>query len=125
LRPGLPLVILGITFKENTNLTAGSPALLLRAVLEERGEAVEAYDPHVHGPRADLRPAVYLVGARHREFADYVFPRGSVVLDPWRYIADQEGVEVIRIGQAREGAGAATRNGRPARQLASNARKAV
>ncbi len=61
---------------------------------------VETYDPHVHGPRESLPKAVYLVGARHPEFEKYAFPRGSVVLDPWRYIPNQPGVEVIRLGQA-------------------------
>jgi hypothetical protein len=32
-------------------------------------------------------------------FADYKFPNGSVIVDPWRMIKDQEGVKVIRVGE--------------------------
>ena len=41
---------------------------------------------------------LYFVGTKHPEFGQFVFPEGSVVLDPWRYIPDQDGVEVVRIG---------------------------
>jgi hypothetical protein len=46
------------------------------------------------------RAAVYFVATRHAEYAaPAYFPEGSVVLDPWGYIPDQAGVNVIRIGR--------------------------
>jgi UDPglucose 6-dehydrogenase len=101
--------IYGRAFKAGTNLTVGSPATLLRNLLEERGFEVEMYDPHVdEGSCPFDEPRVYFVATKHDEFArdDFTFPAGSIVLDPWRYVPAREGVEVIPIGVGR-GTGAA------------------
>ena len=95
-----PLTILGKAFKEETNLTVGSPSILLKNILEERGAWVTMYDPHVDSHEIDLTASgVFFIGTKHSEFAEYEFAKGSVVIDPWRYIPDQEGVTVIRVGQ--------------------------
>jgi UDPglucose 6-dehydrogenase len=95
-----PVTILGKAFKEETNLTVGSPSILLKNILEERGIEVSMYDPHVDSHELDLSTSgVFFIGTKHSEFNNYKFSKGSIVLDPWRYISDQEGVEVIRIGQ--------------------------
>ena len=44
------------------------------------------------------KPALYFIGTKHLDFLTFPFVDGSVVLDPWRYIPDKAGVEVIRIG---------------------------
>ena len=96
------VTILGKAFKEQTNLTVGSPSILLKNILEERGVEVTMYDPHVdtaHSKWVLSTSGVFFIGTKHSEFADYKFPGGSVVIDPWRYIPDQEGVTVIRVGQ--------------------------
>jgi UDPglucose 6-dehydrogenase len=98
----MPVLILGKAFKEETNLTVGSPSILLKNILEERGIQAEMYDPHIDSHPLDLNqevPHLFFVGTKHKDFTNYKFPEGSVVLDPWRYIPDQEGVNVIRIGQ--------------------------
>lgn len=41
----------------------------------------------------------YFIATKHPEFAKQHFPEGSTVIDPWRYIPDQKGVKVKRIGQ--------------------------
>jgi UDPglucose 6-dehydrogenase len=98
----LPKAIIGYSFKAETNLTAGSPALLLRAILEERGIQAFLYDPHVEGSYRDLsnmKPHVFLIGAKHPEFLDAKFPPGSVIIDPWRYMPSQpKNVRLIRVG---------------------------
>jgi UDPglucose 6-dehydrogenase len=117
----LPPGILGIAYKPGSHIETGSPARLAKYLMHERlGWAygdVRVYDPHTkdfQGSRElPEEPCVWLVGCRHPEFADLKLPEGSVVIDPWRYIPDQDGVEVIRIGQhspahhgeAREGGG--------------------
>jgi UDPglucose 6-dehydrogenase len=92
----LPIVILGIAYKAGSHLTDGSHALLVarcldvigqRCTLINRGEPVE--------------PAVFLIGCAHEEIFSYRFPAGSVVIDPWRWVPDQEGVKVIRLGARR------------------------
>src|SRR5919109_1372994 len=49
-RRGYPHKLVGIygkAFKAGTNLTVGSPAILLANLLRERGYAVHMWDPHV------------------------------------------------------------------------------
>ena len=98
-RRDLPLTILGKCFKKETNLTVGSPSILLKNLLEERNEQVDMYDPWVDNHEIKLTKQCYFIGTNHDKFLDYDFPKGSIVLDPWGMIQDQEGVEVIRIGR--------------------------
>jgi UDPglucose 6-dehydrogenase len=96
--------IYGRAFKAGTNLTVGSPATLLANLLRERGFDVEQYDPYVdEGPCPFDEPGVYFVATKHDEFADpsWEFPAGSVVLDPWRFVPQRPGVEVVSIGHGR------------------------
>jgi hypothetical protein len=94
----LPKVILGKAFKAGTNITTGSPAVLLKNILEERGHRVVIYDPHVDETEPVFEPSVFLIGTKHPEFKNFLAPRGSVVIDPWRYLPDQPGVTIIRVG---------------------------
>jgi UDPglucose 6-dehydrogenase len=99
--PGRVVGIYGRSFKAGTNLTVGSPATLLANLLRERGFEVRLYDPHIDASECPFaEPGVYFVATNHREFAAaaWRFPQGSVVLDPWRYLPGQDGVEVIPIG---------------------------
>ena len=94
------LVILGKTFKQETNLTVGSPSILLKNILEEKGHNVLMYDPYVD----DEMPAfeeysVFLIGTKHPQFKDMELPDNSTVIDPWRYRDGQDGVKVIRLGE--------------------------
>jgi UDPglucose 6-dehydrogenase len=95
----LPKIILGKSFKPETNIVTGSPALLCAELLRRDGFDCTIWDPHVDADPLELKKAVYLIGTKHNEFRDFTFPRGSVVLDPHRYIPDAAGVTVIRIGQ--------------------------
>lgn len=97
---GRPICILGKSFKPESNILTGSPALLLAGILEERGVVVAMWDPYVDPPEArpPERAHCYFVGTRHAEFRDFPFAPGSVVLDPFRYIGPLKGVEVIGIG---------------------------
>ena len=96
----LPVVILGKCFKKETNLTVGSPAILLKNILEESGVEITMYDPWVDvgaPPPLDSR-AIFFIGTNHDTFLSYNFPEGSVVIDPWRMIAHQDGVKLVSIG---------------------------
>jgi hypothetical protein len=102
----LPKVILGTAYKPGSRIETGSPALLVRELLGYAIE-VQTYDPiaerqpiHDELPTSFDFPAVFLIGCRHPQFPGYRFPAGSVVIDPFRYIPDQEGVHVIRVGAA-------------------------
>jgi UDPglucose 6-dehydrogenase len=101
----LPKGILGVSYKPSSHITTGSPALLVKTILEERGYNVGWFDPHVSMSSVDALGyrRVWLVGCRHPEFETLRLPKGSVVIDPWRYIPDQEGVEVVRVGEDERG----------------------
>ncbi len=98
---GLKPVILGKCFKKETNLTVGSPSILLKNILEESHDSVEIFDPWVDegNPPIDS-PAVFFIGTNHDLFLDYKFPAGSVVIDPWRYIQEDPNVKLISVGES-------------------------
>jgi len=97
-------VILGKSFKPETNIVVGSPAILLKNLLEERGHDVEMYDPHVDpdAPPPIFPACTFVIATKHPEFTSFPFPEGSVVIDPWRYIPDRADIEVIGVGRGRE-----------------------
>ncbi len=93
--------IFGRAFKAGTNLTVGSAATLLANILIERGWEVRMFDPHIDSGACPIDWAgVHVVATNHAEFADpaWRFPQGSVVLDPWRFVPPQAGVDVVPIG---------------------------
>jgi len=98
---GLPIVLLGKAFKPGSHLTQGSPAKLLATILEERGMAFEHQDHYVdrNGPFEVRSPSLFFVATRHPDYEEATYPPGSVVLDPWGCIPDQDGVTVVRIGR--------------------------
>jgi UDPglucose 6-dehydrogenase len=89
----LPVVILGRAFKPETNIETGSPAILLSNLLERRGIRHQSLDDHVF-----LEPAIVFIGCKHERYKSLHFADGSVVIDPFRYLAPQDGVKLISIG---------------------------
>ena len=102
----LPKAILGKAYKPETNLTVGSSSIRLDNELKDMNVDVTIWDPHVDGKENELRkqleskPHVFFVGTKHEDFKEFTFPKGSVVIDPFRYIPDKDGVEIIRLGQS-------------------------
>lgn len=98
----LPVVILGKAYKPESDLTYGSPALLLDHQLREYGIVPNLWDPFTDdlGNPPDY-PAIYFIATKHKTFKNYPFPERSVVIDPHRYIEwdqDKEEIEVIPLG---------------------------
>lgn len=94
----LPIVILGESFKPETNITTGSPAVLLQNLIHETNIKCEIYDPFIDSGDAPNHTAVYFIATQHEVFKGYKFPKGSVVIDPFRYIPNQDNVQIIHIG---------------------------
>ncbi len=98
----LPKVILGLSYKPGVNITTGSAAVLCVNLLKEHHIPCITWDPYIDKiPFSDSmanRPSVFLIGTKHGQFAKIKFPTGSVVIDPHRYIKDQLGVKVIKVG---------------------------
>lgn len=96
----LPKFILGTAFKSGSNIQTGSSAVLCKNILIAKGVNVETFDPFVDPERfRPTTPYVFLIGCNHPEFKNYQFPRGSVVIDPWRMIPPKKGVTVIGVGR--------------------------
>lgn len=90
----LPVIILGRSFKPETNIETGSPAILVANILKERGVTFA----HLEDANYQQR-GVYFIGTQHSRYKHIQFQEGSIVIDPFGYIADQHGVKVIRIGR--------------------------
>ena len=95
----LPKVILGKAYKAGSNIELGSPALLCQSLLEGKGHRVTMYDPYIDPTMPDFAPSVFLIGTKHPDFEEFKYPKGSVVIDPWRYVKASEGVELVSVGK--------------------------
>lgn len=89
-----PIVLLGTAFKPETDIATGSPAMLMANLLRAAG----ARFLHVDDMNP-LLPAVYFVATQNARYRDYEFPAGSMVIDPFGYIPDRDGVVVKRLGR--------------------------
>jgi len=93
------IVILGKSFKPETNIETGSPAHLLANILKERGHTFVHYDPLVDTYKISVdTPRTFFIGTKHDDFVNFNFPKGSIIIDPWRYIPDKKDCKVIQIG---------------------------
>ena len=103
-----PVMLLGWSFKPNTNITVGSPARLLSHCLRARRVPHGVYDPIAQSPEAvqalpTQQPMCYFVSTQHDCWKTFAFPSGSVVIDPFRYLHDNPTVQnttYIPIGAA-------------------------
>jgi UDPglucose 6-dehydrogenase len=94
-----PYYILGKTFKEETNLILGSPAILLGNILKEKNIEFTHYDPFVDNVIPEFKIGTYFIATRHSEFKTFKFPDGSVVIDVWRYLdLNNNKIKYIRVG---------------------------
>lgn len=101
--PG-PYYVLGKTFKENTNLVTGSPAMLLANILKERGVEFKHYDPYlIDSPYDAFGPGTYIVVTKHEAFKRFSFPYPSVIIDVWgylkRHIEEHNLIKYIPVGR--------------------------
>lgn len=87
------LYILGKAFKANTNITTGSPAILMMYYIP-KDENIIQYDPLIDEP-IQYEKAAYFIATNHDIFKLTEFPEGSVVIDPWMDRAQHEGLKQI------------------------------
>lgn len=96
-----PYYILGKTFKEETNLIIGSPSILLKNILEERSIEVIHYDPFIDDEKEyKFEKGTYFVATRHNVFKYFNYPKGSTVIDVWRFLNfnKQHEINHIKVG---------------------------
>lgn len=76
---GLPLVVLGKSFKPETNIETGSAAVLLGNILKEYGY------PFIQAEEIEIvEPAVVFIATDHERYKNYRFPEGSVIISPFK-----------------------------------------
>ncbi len=105
----LEINILGKSFKAESNLTLGSPAILLKNILKEKGINTKIWDPIVDGNYEKFakkfewnsKPQLYFIATRHEEFNNFPFYSGSIIIDPWRYISVNKDIKLIRVGDSK------------------------
>ena len=72
---------------------------ILADLLSKKYE-VKIYDPWIDKEDPPLEnPAVFFIGTNHDKFLDYKFSKGSVVIDPWGMMPEQDGVKYVFIGR--------------------------
>jgi len=85
----LPIIIMGESFKPNTDLTAGSSARLVGYYCEQLHHRTVEYDS------VSDQPAVYLL-SHNRDYTNHQFADHSVIVDMYRrYPRDRDHVTVI------------------------------
>jgi UDPglucose 6-dehydrogenase len=98
LKNDMPVVILGKAFKPDTNLSTGSPAVLLGNILKERFVPFSYSDPYCADcdslTKSTSKRAIFFIGCKHSVFFDVRFPSGSIILDPHRFIPKDTSGEV-------------------------------
>lgn len=103
----MPLVVLGKTYKPGVASTAGSPALLLANMLDDREIKFAHVDHLVDGvevlPQVINydRACVFFVATQHDVYADLDYPEGSVVIDPFGYVRRNDKITLITPGRKR------------------------
>jgi UDPglucose 6-dehydrogenase len=91
---GLPVIILGKSYKPDVDYTEGSTSILTSYYLEKNGVNFK-FD-------SEPEPAIYLLAHRGK-FYNYEFPKGSVVLDVWReFKTDNNDIKIIHYGDTRK-----------------------
>lgn len=106
----LPINILGKSFKAESNLTLGSPSILLKNILEEKNFKVNIWDPIVDNNYENFSkkfkwneiPQMFFIGTKHEEFNSFFYFKNSTIIDPWRYIVPKKDIKLIRVGDSKQ-----------------------
>ena len=103
-----PLLILGKSFKPETNILTGSPSIYLFNTLKKKKKNIFIWDPEndlidyesfIKNNSLNKKKICYFIGTQHRAFLNIKFNKGSFVLDPFRYIKKREGINMVNIGE--------------------------
>jgi len=100
-KTNLPICILGTAFKPNTNIETGSPAILLKNILINKEYNVESYDPNMENEKNKVfncENKLYFIGCKHDIFSTYKFTDDCYVIDPHRYIKEENCKNIIYVG---------------------------
>lgn len=80
----LPIVFLDNGFKSESELTDGSPSLLVAAWIEDMEAQIDMFNqPKIHYEKYLSEPAVYLCSRGPSQFIIDSIADGSILVDPW------------------------------------------
>ena len=103
-----PIIVLGKSFKPETNIVTGSPSIYLYNSLKKRKKNVFIWDPevdsidlekYIKNNSLNKKKICYFIGTQHKAFLNVNFQKGSSILDPFRFIKKREGIKIIEIGE--------------------------
>jgi len=104
----LPIVIVGKAYKPHVPYTNGSYSLLIGHYIEKAGRTLYYQDEQTGDtPPDNIGRAVFLLAHNPKvtygtdDNASYDFPKGSIILDPWRQCPQIEGCRVVEYGNTR------------------------
>lgn len=95
------IVLLGKSFKAESNSSVGSCTNLLENICKESNVNTITYDPFIYENVTSLpkESSVFLVATNHKIFKNLTFPEGSVILDAWNIIPENKNYTVKKIGR--------------------------
>ncbi len=96
---GKKVVILGKSFKPETNIITGSPSILLGNFLKSKNIRFSYYDPFIDKKKPIFKSGLFFIGTKHSQFKKFKFPKNSVVIDPFRYIPRNKFIKLISLGK--------------------------
>jgi len=88
----MPIVIMAVRYKNNTNLIDYSSSLHVAEIIKNRGRKAFLYDPLVpkYSKPPPRKPSVFLIAQDAPFVHEFAYPPGSVVLDVWRCLKKEE-----------------------------------
>jgi UDPglucose 6-dehydrogenase len=97
--PELPIILLGKSFKPDTNITTGSPAILLANMMTSRGYTFSHQDHMIDSSGLSLSvKAIYFLCTKHSAYENLQFPDESIVVDPFRYVKKTVNIRYLPVG---------------------------
>jgi UDPglucose 6-dehydrogenase len=108
---GLPVAILGKTYKPGVRYTDGSSSVLVAHFVKQFGQFLGFIDPLAGEHIEECEALTYLVAHDSPELHRHTFFPKSVIVDPWRSCPAIEGCEVVRYGSRRVTFNSATGQG--------------
>ena len=97
----MPIVILDFGFKMESDLTDGSPSLLVGSWIEDE-EPDMFNDPEIEYDKYLSSPAVYLCSKGPNQYIIDNVAHGSIIVDPWGDDTSElevpESIKIIRYG---------------------------
>lgn len=103
LKHGKKILVLGRSFKPETNIETGSPAILVANILEEKGAELRHYEDWPWGGTSlkynDYHFDAIFIGTEHQRYKDYAWPKNCPIIDPFGFLPEQKEADIIRIGR--------------------------